>query len=708
MEAVHNISQVEGGLLPGSVMNKYTIDMVISQSVSYQYSYPTEPYAGKFCLPTQAANSALRAQIIDGPFMMSYGSGQAFGTLRRAWPLLIGVALLIVVLGYCYLWMLKFCAGILLLSVMALSVIFVLITSVFFLVAVFVSPTDTSGFYQKYNPVYRTYIGMDAKMNSVLIGVVLMILGISLGVLISRSYENIDEVVGIVQASCECLRDEATLRLVPLVQAGVFLSLILAFMALGLPYVAALGYLDKANIDANGVPVEGLQRVFRRSYWDTICLAYYLFGCWWIAEFFISFGQFVVSYAVCLWYFQPVQEVPQDAVSEELMKAAEGGGRRIKEVQVRIGGLNEARRNHLPRPGMVTKFGENKYLVVPVEEREEYFDFEDDEASDFIKEPIPCAAITGFCVALWYHSGSIALGCLCIAVTRPFRMMSGCISGFSRPDPEDAEDEFDKLVFEDCCRDVVKSCCHWLTMGKYLAICLDYLFGGYSKNAFTEIALSGCTFTEAAERSRGFIMESAGTVARHQNACFIYEVFGTFFMSVVGVVSFVLIADNVDAFSQQSSAWYIPNLYWGSFWAAVVSATTAFEFMQIFNHTGDTLLYAFAWNRELASSQESKKDKEEFHPERFCPGALRDMMEEFELEPEEELKSEGQSPMALLLRAGYGMRPFPEDEREKKRYFPSGMTAASGWSSHTSSGMSRMRKERSESSVSGRSARELI
>merc|ERR1719235_227893 len=101
-------------------------------------------------------------------------------------------------------------------------------------------------------------------------------------------------------------------------------------------------------------------------------------------------------------------------------------------------------------------------------------------------------------------------------------------------------------------------------------------------------------------------------------------------------------------FANDASPWYIPNLCWASIFAAVVSGVTCFQFMQIFAHTADTLLYAFAWNREL-----SKANYKDFRTTKYCPGAMRDMMPEYELEPGEEMEPEQMTTTEMLKRAAF-------------------------------------------------------
>merc|ERR1711937_633631 len=118
-------------------------------------------------------------------------------------------------------------------------------------------------------------------------------------------------------------------------------------------------------------------------------------------------------------------------------------------------------------------------------------------------------------------------------------------------DPDDKR--FDALEMNSFWGDLARSCCSILTLSKYLALCMEYVFGGFSKNAFTEIVLSARDYTSAAKRSRDFIMSSSGTIASLHNACFMYEVFGILFITLICTFTFLLFAANLDAFTEETS-----------------------------------------------------------------------------------------------------------------------------------------------------------
>lgn len=176
---------------------------------------------------------------------------------------------------------------------------------------------------------------------------------------------------------------------------------------------------------------------------------------------------------------------------------------------------------------------------------------------------------------------------------------------------------------------------------------MDAIFGGWTKNTWTEIVLSASDFQEAAEHALDFMAEAGGTVAYLHGACFVYEVFGTLCITLLCVLAFVISATRIHIFADPSSDWYIPSLYWGTLFAAIISGVTSFLFMQVFSHTADTLLYVFAWNRELM------KADPDFSTSKYAPGSIRDMMPDFEMEPSGGITCSEHNPSDLIQRAGW-------------------------------------------------------
>lgn len=633
----HNFTQQTGGYL-GALVQVESMSMVVTQTVAFQRSYPTEPYAGKFCLPARRKNNTLRDAVIDGPWALDYRTGETFGTLRRAWPLLIGVAVLTILLGYLYLFILKRFAGLLLFIVMIICGVVSLALGLFFLFAIFVDAEEEHKIYQRANPLFHMYIGWEATASSATVGVCFLILSAFVAWITNRVVNRIDEVIGVVQAAVECLEQSCELMLLPLVQGVILLGLLIVIVFVGLPWVAVLGHLDNTTMEFNGIGVKGLHHAYKKNVVDQVALGYYILGCFWLVEFYLSYGQFVVSYAVCLWYFQPVEQhdakpnLPKQLIDEDGI----GIGRQLS---VRIAGLDE---HYGPRRGIVHKVDSQKFLIVPVNRRgavpgglQLY-----DGHVNFDKKKASFPVIRGACVCFWHHMGSLAYGCLIVALCRPFRMFAnGMGMAFEEKSEEKDEGNGDdeKKDDEESDKSLVTLVCQYLAAG------MEAIFNGFSKSAYTEIVLQSCDFNTAAERAAEFIMKSGGTIAYLHGACYIYEVFGIVCLTMLGVLAFFCCCE-FDVFASEDSDWYIPDPLTGGLFAAMVAGFVSFGFMQILTHTADSLMYAFAYNKKLGEFE-----PEEFYPGKYCPGALRYLLQPYELEAHRApIRAEGDFSAALM------------------------------------------------------------
>merc|ERR1719310_2384842 len=108
------------------------------------------------------------------------------------------------------------------------------------------------------------------------------------------SMSHVDEMVGLIAAALECLRKGCGIRMFPFFQTLALVVLVIVFGLFGLPMVAALGYEDYNNISINGQEIAGLQRAWKKTWWQNWELGFYLFGLLWIFEFFIQCGHYVV------------------------------------------------------------------------------------------------------------------------------------------------------------------------------------------------------------------------------------------------------------------------------------------------------------------------------------------------------------------------------------------------------------------------------
>jgi len=205
MPAYHNFTTYSKGIIKGTtgvaLVNVETLDMTLTQSVTTQYAYPTEPYGGRFCLPAKT-NPELRDLVINGPWGRSYRPMVSIGGLIDAWPLFILSGGLALIMGFLYVSLLQKYAGVVIFVTMVFSTLLTLAMGVFFFFAIIQDMDDVTTVYAKFNPITSVFVGREAMLYSVITGIVLILLSVLMGAFSVTSVAHIDEMIGLVQASC--------------------------------------------------------------------------------------------------------------------------------------------------------------------------------------------------------------------------------------------------------------------------------------------------------------------------------------------------------------------------------------------------------------------------------------------------------------------------------------------------------------------------
>jgi len=340
----------------------------------------------------------------------------------------------------------------------------------------------------------------------------------------------------------------------------------------------------------------------------------YIFNAFWLLEFIINFGHFIVTYTVCLWYFVEIEEDDDDGDNSSAVKDAFGDvGRPVSGI--RVHGIDNVEGGE--RPGRVELVNGAKVLVVPIGKRgPDGRDFLPGQRRACRKEMACGSILQGVCVGIYYHFGSIAMGSLIVTFTRPMRWISHMIKALlGNADERGSIDEDDRSPGG------IISAGFGLLSGL-----IDNLFGGFSKNAYAEIVLSSSDFWTASNDSLDFVAEAGGVVAFLHGGTALYEMIGVVMISTIcGCVSFLTLT-KTSMYRDMDSPHYVDEPWMMTVLATAVSCMIAFGFMSLFNVTADTLLYAFAWSRRHHSEDITK----------YCPYTLRDLVaDEMDDQPEE-------------------------------------------------------------------------
>jgi len=571
------------------------------------------------------------------------------GGLIDAWPLFAGVAGLALLLSWVYLFVFKQCAGLLIYVSMIFSAVASLAAGVFFFIAIFMDTDDPNSDYAKFNPIMSVYIGGEAKIYSIVTGIILILLSVIAGVLTNACLKHIDEMVGLIDASLDCVNKNGALVFFANAQAAAFLALVVALVMVGFPYVASLGQLTNSEITVNGIPIEGLQRVWDKTYYEHAALWFYVASCFFLLELFVQFGHFMIAYIVASWYFkigskEPIQHLRaiQKAIGNDIGPTKD----------VRVAGVDA---NYGVRKGKVVDDPQaGKVLIVPVGKRGPGLGRNNMEDFEFVKKTVnPCDSTELLAESAFYgffcHMGSFAIGCPIIFFLRPFRMTAACVSGFLT---KTADPVKGPSYSEHPHSASLKGC---MTL---LSACLEQVFGPYNKTAFTEMVLDGKDdFLVCAQNSFAFLLQSGGSIALLHGSLYLYELFGTLCITFVCGWTAWIVQSQVPLFASETSSFYIEDKSASLFVCCIISFAVCTCWMSMWNHTADVLLYCVAWNRrQFHLGEEMQLDH---HTELigkvgdFCPQPIRYLLPPFEMEASYEhgLHAHGISQTGAIMNA---------------------------------------------------------
>jgi len=627
MPAYHNFTTYKTGTIAAangvSMVNVETLDMTLTQSVTTQWAYPTEPFGGRFCLPSKA-NPELRDLVLDGPWGHFYRPMVAIGGLRDAWPLFALSAGLASLMGLFYVWTLQKCAGVLIFGSMVFTTLLTLALGIFFFFAVIQDMDDNTTVYAKFNPIMSVFIGQEAKMYSVVTGVIIILLSVFMGALAATSLAHIDEMVGLIAAASEALNSGCTLQFYPFFQGAVFVVLFFIFFFIGFPMVMSLGSFNSADIVVNGESVNGLEVVFRRTWLQHKMVVFYAIGCVFLLEFYIQMGHYIVAYSTSRWYFTEGRD--QDVDNNKVVAKALGGGAG-KSLDVRVAGIDP---NYGPRRGTVVETQAGKMLVVPVDKKGPGLNRLEMQTSTFIKPPVACGStLTGLLSVLFYHVGALALGAPFIFFFRPFRLIGEFMHHFVHHTHEHEKHWNDHKPGHGHEESGIRSC---ISLMSHL---IEDVFGPFSKNAYTELVLNGTTgFFKDAYASMHTIHHAGGTITQLHGKMMTFEMFGVFFITIFCAWAVLIVQDKVDAFNEPGP-YYIEDKNASAIAATLIAFAVAYAWMSTWNQIADVLLYCVAWNRhQLHEGHVHKFEHSELigNVKLYCPQHLRYLMPPSELE----------------------------------------------------------------------------
>lgn len=248
-------------------------------------TYASKPM-GQFCLPEKAS---LVKRLLRSSGHHSRKVLQVAAELQNAWMILASAGVMAALVGYGYLLLLDHCAGPLVQGCLLLLAVAPLLLGAW-LLCLLVPGLPFGG----ENELSALQLDRQADL---ILGCCLVGAGLGFSILACWFASCKEAAVGCIEAACECLFQEASLTLEPLIALSAKAS-VLASMGAGLLALVSCGRPEKAG-------EIGIMKRYEWTHEDCLYMAYFGFMTIWLLELGNATSQYVLAWVTQMWYFTP-------------------------------------------------------------------------------------------------------------------------------------------------------------------------------------------------------------------------------------------------------------------------------------------------------------------------------------------------------------------------------------------------------------------
>jgi len=279
-------------------------------------TYPTKEVGGRFCIPANGSRSVpanntdmlvtnttavsmtnISNTIIDeeeySTMMMLIDT---FKDVCNAWSVLLFMIPVSMAVGYGYIFVLRYCARLVLNLVMACLILGSAGLSGYCLFYIGDHPSREQDMFGKYTGGHEDAVTIIGMCSAVLC-FFLLCAGYAM-------LNRMDKISAVVQAAGDAMWSVQLLLCMPVLEVILKVVYTLVWMYFA-SYVISNGDIKGNHIDIGGQRIQGLVRSFSYSAGQQMMIVLYCIGYIWGLEFITMLFKFVVSYAVASWYFQP-------------------------------------------------------------------------------------------------------------------------------------------------------------------------------------------------------------------------------------------------------------------------------------------------------------------------------------------------------------------------------------------------------------------
>lgn len=258
-------------------------------------TYASHVWGHRYCFPKDNAMLNQITEHLSGSWSTKVTTKA--GQIAGAYAALIASGVMACVLSMVFLCILNYFACCIVVVCLVVLILGSLISGGFFVYA---------GFHEGLDGYPSTG---DAQWDKVA-GFSLLIIGALFALLAGCCMKSIKIAVAVIKTACQCIFSLPSLLLEPLINV-IFKVIALSVMLVGFFWLLSCGTVQKVSIQEYAmaeIPGSDLSGVFRSFHYkedEYKYIAYYSFMIFWVMELCTAYGQYVVSYAVQIWYFTP-------------------------------------------------------------------------------------------------------------------------------------------------------------------------------------------------------------------------------------------------------------------------------------------------------------------------------------------------------------------------------------------------------------------
>lgn len=247
--------------------------------------YATYVYSGSLCLPTDREHLDDMAKFLwDSPTIKWL---MELAEMEKAWQILVISALVAIMLGFVYLFVLEHAAYVLLWVSIGICVIVPASLGTHYILGSQMGGLDG-------------LVGTGDAGTDFIVGIGLCTLSFLFSCLVCCKVRDLGLAVECIKATCECIRDMPTLLFEPIVTLTFKVPLLAGLIAGGMLLCSCVTEMHR-HVKSSIGEVDFMETVFTPDV--QVFIAFYVIISLWIFEFCTGLSQFAVAYATQQWWF---------------------------------------------------------------------------------------------------------------------------------------------------------------------------------------------------------------------------------------------------------------------------------------------------------------------------------------------------------------------------------------------------------------------